>query len=241
MARFLSFWRNLFRRDRVERDLADEVRATLELLVEEKVRAGMTPGEARRAAGIELGSPESVKQQVRETRSGALVETFQQDLRYGLRVLARAPLFSLTAVLSLAIGIGATTAIFTVANGLLLRTVTGVENASQLVDIVRTRSDRGVDPGIDPISYPDYLDIRARVQQVSDVYAYQLEVQPASVRLDRVAEPTFVNRVSRNYFTALGVRAAAGRLFGGGDSEVPGENPVLVLSHRFWTRRLESD
>ena len=112
---------------------------------------------------------------------------------------------------------------------------------ANLVDIVRTRSDRGADPGIDPISYPDYLDIRARAQQVSDVYAYQLEVQPASVRLDRVAERIFVNRVSMNYFTALGVRAAAGRLFGGGDSETPGASPLLVLSHRFWTRRLQSD
>jgi predicted permease len=241
MARFLSFWRNLLRRDRVERDLDDEVRATLEILVEEKMRAGMTRGDARRAAGIEIGSSESVKQQVRETRSGALIETLLQDLRYGLRVLVRAPLFSLTAVLSLAIGIGATTAMFTVANGLLLRAVSGVEDAGQLVDIVRTRSDRGGDPGIDPISYPDYLDIRERVQQVSDVYAYQLEVQTASVRLGRVAEPTFVNRVSMNYFTALGVRAAAGRLFGGGDGETPGESPLLVLSHRFWTRRLQSD
>ena len=164
-----------------------------------------------------------------------------QDLRYGLRVLVRAPLFSLTAVLSLAIGIGATSAVFTVANGLLLRAVTGGRSAGGLVDIVRTRSDRGADPGIDPISYPDYLDIRARTQQVSDVYAYQLEVQPASVRLDGVAERIFVNRVSMNYFTALGVRAAAGRLFGAGDSETPGASPLLVLSHRFWTRRLQAE
>ena len=145
MRRFFSFWRNLLRRDRVEQDLDDEMRATLEILTEEKVGAGMTPGEARRAAGIELGSPESVKQQVRDMRSGVLFETLLRDLRYGLRVLVRAPLFSLTAILSLAIGIGATTAIFTVANGLLLRAVTGVEDPGELVDIVRTYSrHRGV-------------------------------------------------------------------------------------------------
>src|SRR5688572_18584495 len=115
MRRIVSACRNLLRSDSVEQDLADEVRATLEILAEEKIRAGMTPEDARRAAGIEIGSPEAVKQQVHETRSGALVETILQDLRYGVRVLVRAPLFSLTAILSLAIGIGATTAIFTVA------------------------------------------------------------------------------------------------------------------------------
>ena len=82
MARFLSFWRNLLRRDRVEQDLDDEVRAAIDILTEEKVTAGMTPQEARRAAAIELGGVESVKEQVRDVRSGAFVETFLQDLRY---------------------------------------------------------------------------------------------------------------------------------------------------------------
>ena len=110
MARFLNVWRNLLRRDRVEQDLDDEVRAALDILTEEKVTARMTPQEARRAAAIELGGVESVKEQVRDVRSGAFLETFLQDLRYAARLLRRQPLFTATAALSLAIGIGATRA-----------------------------------------------------------------------------------------------------------------------------------
>ena len=135
MRRFFSVCRNLLRRDRVERDLDDEVRATLEILTEEKVRAGMMPREARRAAGIELGSPESVKQQVRDGRSGAFVDTLLQDGRHGARLLLRQPLFTLTAMLSLAITIGANTTIFSLANALLLRPPTGVADPDSLVDI----------------------------------------------------------------------------------------------------------
>src|SRR5262245_10343420 len=116
-----SLWRNLIRRDAVERELDDEVRATVDLLTEEKIRAGMSTDAARRAALIEIGGVESVKQQVRDVRRGAFVETLLRDVRYAARLLWRNPLFTLTASLSLAIGIGATTSIFTVANGMLLR------------------------------------------------------------------------------------------------------------------------
>ena len=119
MRRLIAVCRNLLFRDRLERDLDDEVRETLDLLTEEKVRAGMTPEDARRAAGIELGSPESVKQQVRDGRSGALVDTLLQDARHGARLLGRQPLFTLTATLSLAIALGANTTIFSLASQLL--------------------------------------------------------------------------------------------------------------------------
>jgi hypothetical protein len=119
MARVFSFWRNLLTRTRVERELDEELRASLELLVAEKIRAGLHPDAARRAAAIEL-HVESVKEQVREVRAGSFVETLLQDVRYAARLLRRNPLFTLTAASSLAIGIGATTTVFTVANGLLL-------------------------------------------------------------------------------------------------------------------------
>jgi predicted permease len=241
MNRLVSFWRNLLRRDRVEQDLDDEMRATLEILADEKERAGMTRPQARRAAVIELGGTESIKEQVRDARSGAFLETCLQDLRYAARLLRRQPLFAATAALSLAIGIGATTTIFTVANGLLLRTSAGVADPEALVDVVKTRSSRGVEPGLDPISYPEYLDVRRRVTTLDDVYAYQLDLSEASLRESDGAERVFTNVVSMNYFTALGVRAAAGRVFLPGDSEQAGASPVVVLSHQYWSRRFDAD
>src|SRR5688572_24724440 len=133
MFRFISFWRNLLLRRRVERQLDDELQATVGMLVDEHVAAGMSLEEARRAARLELGSAESIKEHVRDIRAGAFLDTLLQDVRYGARLLRRNPLFALTAILSLAIGIGATTTIFTVANGLLLRSAVGVADPSGLV------------------------------------------------------------------------------------------------------------
>ena len=238
MFRFISFCRNLLSRRRVERQLDDELRATVEMLVDEKVAAGMSVEAARRAARLELGSAESIKEGVRDIRAGAFLETLLQDARYGARLLRRNPLFALTAILSLAIGIGATTTIFTVANGLLLRSVVGVADPSGLVDIVRLEVG---DFGVEPVSYPDYLDVRRRATTLEGVYGYHLELEPVSLRTDDSAERAFASVVTTNFFQALGVPAAAGRTFGAGDSDQPGASPITVLSHRFWTRRFAGD
>src|SRR5262245_36557116 len=126
MSPLRSVWRNVIRHDSVERELDEEMRSTIDLLVAEHVRAGMAPDAARRAALLHLGGVESVKQQVRDVRRGAFVDTLLRDVRFAVRLLWRNPLFTLTAVFSLAIGIGSTTAIFTVANGLLLRAAAGI-------------------------------------------------------------------------------------------------------------------
>ena len=214
------------------------MRAALELLVEEKTRAGMSRADARRAAAIELRI-ESVKEQVREVRAGAFIETLLQDVRYAARLLRRNPLFTLTAALSLAIGIGATTTVFTVANGLLLRSAVGVTAPDGLIDIVRRRASG--EPGVDEISYPDYLEIRKRATTVDGVYAYQLALEEMSLRVDDSAERVFANLVTPNYFQVLGVAAMYGRVFGAGDSEQPGASPIAVLSQRFWLRRFDGD
>src|SRR5687767_2240536 len=97
-SRLASLWRNLFNRDKVEQELAEEVQAYLEMLIEIKIRDGLKPEEARRAALIELGGLEQVKEQVREVRMGQVLETIWQDLHYGLRRLRKNPTFTLIAV-----------------------------------------------------------------------------------------------------------------------------------------------
>ena len=238
-SRLSAFWRNLLRRDRVEHALDDELRAMLDLLVDEKLRAGLQPDEARRAAAIEFGSVAAVKDQVRDVRHGAFLDTLFQDVRYAVRVLRRGRLFAATATFSLAIGIGATTSIFTVMNGLLLRAAAGVAEPGRLVDIVRMERDRG--PGIEPISYPTLCDLRERATMLDAVYGYGLQLPAVSLRVgDGAAEPAFANLVTTNFFTALGVSATAGRLLEPTDSEAPDASPVVVLSHAFWTRRFQA-
>src|SRR5262245_62091644 len=188
--------RNLLQRDRVERDLDDELGAAFDLLVSEKIRAGMSADEARRQATLELGRLDVLKEQVRDVRRGASLDTFLLDLRYAVRLLRRNPLFTMTAALSLAIGIGSTTTIFTVANGLLLRTATGVTDPGSLVDINRTNGQFGVNP----VSLWDYRDIRDRATTLDGIYWYRLGINTVSVEAGGVgggAELVYIVVVSK--------------------------------------------
>jgi predicted permease len=162
-----------------------------------------------------------------------------QDLRHGARLLLRNPLFALTASLSLAIGIGATTAIFTIANALLFRAPAGVAQPETLVDIFHTERDNRMAGPV--VSYSRYLEVRRRSTLLNGVYAYKAELTPIGLRAAGGAERVFGCLVSMNYFTLLGVRPAAGRLFSPDDREEAGASPIVVLSHEFWTRRFNAD
>jgi predicted permease len=238
-SRLAAMWRNVIHRSRTERDLDSELRATFELLVEEKTRSGLNAAEARRAAAIEL-RVESVKEQVREVRTGGFMDTLLQDVRYAARLLGRRPLFTLTAALSLAVGIGANATVFTIADGLLLRfSPAAVAEPDRLVDMGRSLG--GPTFGFNPASYPDYLDIRRRTTTLDDVYAHPLFPKSMSLISQAGSEPVVADIVTTNYFSALGARAAMGRMFGPGDSDQPEASPIVVLSHRFWTRRFNGD
>src|SRR5437773_2258772 len=268
MARFVSFWRNVIRRDRVERELADEVRTVFELLIDEKTQAGMRPEEARRAATLELTPVETIKDRIRDVRAGALADTVLRDLRYAARLLWRNPLFALTAALSIAIGIGANTTIFSVANALLFRAPAGVADPNRVVDIGVSHGTDGFNPG----SYPNYLDIAERTTTLDGVYASQLfgtRMTLGSAGQPDGVETIFCTQVTLNYFNVLRAVPSAGRLFAAGDarpasrkpgaastgprrnseagaeraesSEPSGGSPVIVLSHSFWSRRFNRD
>ena len=166
-----------------------------------------------------------------------MFDSWLQDLRYAVRLLRRNPLFALTAVLSLAIGIGANTTIFTIANALLFKPPLGVADASRLVDVGRSQDGQGFDNG----SYANYLDIRARNTVFSGIYAYRLGPEPMSLRGKDGVERIYGEMVSTNYFNVLGTPPHIGRLFTSDDSEQPAATPLAVLSHRFWMRRFNGD
>src|SRR5262245_46383835 len=163
-----------------------------------------------------------------------MLHTTWQDVRYGLRLLRRSPLFTATAVLSLAIGIGANTTIFSVGSAMLFRPLPGVREPGRLVDVGRTQDGRGFDNS----SYPNFRDVRARVTTLSDVYAVRLEAQPMGLGGTDGAERIYGTLVSGNYFSVLGTTPAAGRLLTDDDDRgAAGGNAVIVISHDLWQRR----
>jgi predicted permease len=166
-----------------------------------------------------------------------MLDSWRQDLRYAARLLRRNPLFALTAAASLAIGIGASTTIFTVASALLFKTPAGVVEPGRLVDVGRSQDGSGFDNG----SYPNYLDIRARNTVFTDSYAYRLGAEPMSLGGHDGAERIFGDMVTTNYFTILGTRPHVGRLFSRDDGEQAGATPLTVLNYRFWMRRFNGD
>jgi predicted permease len=225
-----SFLRNLFSIRRVEADLDQEVHSHLELLTEENIRAGMPPSEARRAARIDLGGIEQVKEEVRRKRTGNWLRSVIFDCRYGLRQLRNNPGFTLVAILTLALGIGANTAIFSVVDVVLLRPLP-FKDPSRLV---------ALHEGIPKLGYPKIgfsppdLTVFAREQKsFSAVGVYQNKF----VSISGHGEPERMTaaRISFSLFPVLGVQPMLGRNFAP-DEDAPGHN-VVLLSYGLWQRR----
>ena len=238
MQKILELWRRILflrRRGRFDRELDEEMRFHLEMRIEENVAAGMAPEDARRAARRQFGNQTLLREVSREMWGFASLETLIQDVRYGLRRLLRSPGFSLVAVLSLALGIGANTAIFSLVNTALLRPLP-VERPGQIVSLSNSAGGRG----FPTFSYPNYKDIRDRSGEVFDgLYAYRFA--PLSVSHEGTSERLWGYVVTGNYFEVLGVRAALGRALTPDDDRLPGAHPVTVLSYECWRRRFGSD
>jgi predicted permease len=224
-------------RPRNDQDFRQEIETHLALETDRLVREGFDLKDARDAAHQAFGSVTATQERFYEARRVMWLDDLQRDLRYAGRVLYRSPAFAAVAVLSIALGIGANTAIFTLVNALLLRPPTAIADPNRLVDIGVTR--RG--EGFNTVSYPNYLDLRERATTLDGVYAYLVIDTAMSLGSSDGAERIFGKIVTTNYFTVLGVRAAAGRLFGMGDREHPGASPIVVLSHSFWARHYHAD
>lgn len=232
LTRFRSLWRNLRHRDVVDGDLESEVRAVFDLLVDEKVRTGWSLEQARRAATLELGRVDSITQRVKEERSGATLDAVAKDIRYGARMLRANPGFTLVVVLSLAAGIGANAAIFSVANALLFRTLP-VAQPEQL-HTVRYQSRL---PVAQRASYPFFDQLRAGFPDPQGLAAMS---RVAAVRMQMASsdpETARLQLVSGEFFGVLEIAPQLGRLLSPDDNRTVGGHPVAVISDSFWRRR----
>lgn len=225
---------SLFRRSRYERELASELEFHIDMLTEQYVRAGMAAAEARRAALRNFGPLERVKDDVRDTWLSRLWETLVQDVRYGFRNLRRSPGFAFVVVFTMALGIGANTAIFSVVNGVLLRPLP-FKDGEQLVVLRQQQPAAGVeDMGF---SYKEILDYRAAKSLDGLVEFHNMWF----ILLGR-SEPERVSTgvVSANFFDVLGVKPLYGRTLQAAD-DAPGAPAVLLLSHGYWKKTFGGD
>lgn len=229
------FTRNLLRRARVERELGDEIDGYLELLIEEKVAQGMDPDAARRVARLEIGGMDRVKEEVRDVRAGAWFDALRQDVRIGIRSLLRRPGFALVAVLTLAVGIGATTAIFSLIDSVLLRPLP-FPDADRLVMVWEVRP-RFNQPRIQASSL-NYLDWQEQAASFDALAAYTNE--PANLTGDGRPERLAATRGTPNLLPMLGVEPIVGRWFVQPEG-APGQTGAVILSYGLWHRRFGGD
>jgi|HubBroStandDraft_6_1064221.scaffolds.fasta_scaffold01234_4 macrolide transport system ATP-binding/permease protein len=233
LSRIASCWRSIFAKRQSDRDLDDEVRAYAELLAGDKLRDGMTPEEARRSARIEMGGIEHVKEDVREARAGAWLDSLLQDLRYGVRMLRKDPGFTATAVLTLALGIGVNTSVFSLIYSLAIRpfSVKDPGNIVSVYEEFRGHYSRGVYGNPNLLSYPEYAEYRDRSQAFNGLAAYA----PASLSL-RGSKTAAISGllVSCNYFDVLADGFGPGRPFAPEDCQPSGASALAVISDAFW-------
>src|SRR5829696_2914442 len=225
---------SLFRRERLERELDTELRYHIDMLVEQNVARGMTPDAARREAQRVFGTVAGIKDDVRDNWLSRFLEVAAQDIRYGIRSLRRNPGFALVIIVTMALGIGANTAIFSVVNGVLLRPLP-YKDGDKLVVLHHGPGDPiANDLGFSPKEIDDYRGARS----LSDV----VEFHNMFFNLLGRAEPERLSTgvVSANYFDVLGVQPRYGRTFVSAD-DAPGAPAVLVLSHKYWERSFGGD
>jgi predicted permease len=238
ISRLRALWNNVFRRKQLDRDLDEELQAYVELLSAEKMQAGLAPEEARHRARREVGGFDQVRQGVRDIRAGVSLDTLVQDVRYGVRTLAKNPAFSLVAVATLALGIGANTAMFSLLDQVVLRLLP-VRDPAQLVIVRETGNHYGNTYGANTISWPMFEDLRDNNQAFSGMFCRF----PATVTIgygDRAGQIP-AELVSGSYFPVLGVGAALGRTIAPDDDAVPDSKPVVVLSYGFWRSYFDGD
>jgi putative ABC transport system permease protein len=237
---FSGWWSNLRRHLTWSRpsdqELSEEVESTFDLLVEEKVRAGLPPATARRAAAIEFGGVEQVKEQIRLARAGATIDGLARDLRHAARMLAQSPGFTVTAVVTLAVGIAANTTIFSFVYASLLKPLP-LGNLPRLVSVYMTDARN---PGERGVSRQNYMDFRDRADTLEALTAEGGTLVNVA---DGTGEPerVWAELVTGNFFATLGAAPIVGRGFRPDEDRVEGAALVTVLSYPLWQKRFGGD
>jgi predicted permease len=228
----MSFLQRWFRRDGWEREMGDELRDHIERQTDANIVAGMPRDEARRQALLQFGGAEAVKEDCREQSSGFWLETLWSDVRYGVRMMARSPGFTIVAILTLALGIGANTAIFSVVNGVLLNPLP-FPQPEQLVSLSESKPNFATGS----ISYLNFRDWQRNNHTVSSMAISR----PISFSLtgSGEAEQLKAELLSSDYFSLLGVKPVLGRMFAPGEDEV-GAAPIVLISAGLWKRKFGS-
>ena len=228
----------IIHRAQTEDELDEELRAHVRSRAQDLERSGLTPVDAERRARIEFGGHEKFKEECREALGTRLLETFFEDLRFAPRILRKSPGFTAVAILTLALGIGANTAIFTLLDQILLRSLP-VKDPQQLVLLDLVGHQYGNSSGDSVLSYPLYRDFAQRNEVFSGLFCHRFT--SASLSFGGQAERVRLELVSCTYFPVLGVCPALGRTLTPDDDRVPNGEPLVVLSHAFWKQRFGKD
>jgi predicted permease len=227
-----SFVSKLFQRSRIVAEMNEELRSHIQHRADDLERSGLSRAEAERRARVEFGGYERYKQESYEAVGGQFFETLLRDVRFGLRMLYKAPAFTAVAVITLALGICANAVVFSVLNGLILRPL-NVPQSQRLFTI-----QHGQDPS--PLqSYPDYLDLRDRNHSFDGVIAYAFS--RVGLNSGGEASTAWLYEASGNYFDVLEVRPYLGRFFHTSDEHGPNSSPYLVLSYAYWVNHFQGD
>jgi putative ABC transport system permease protein len=228
--------RALLHADAVDRELDDEIRQHLNVLIDEHIARGLSPEDARAAARREFGPVTPVIEESREARGVSAIVNLLADLRYGLRLMRRAPGFSSAVVLTVALGIGATTAMFSVVYGIVLRPLPFPE-PDRLVNLWSSAPRRGLTRAF--VAMANVYDWKARNHVFEDIAALRAV---ANFNLTGVGEPERLNgsRVSANLFPVLGATPLIGRVFTEEEDEI-GRERVAILTYPLWVRRFGAD
>ena len=232
--RLLSWFRNFWRKDTVEQALDDELQSSVEILTQEKMKDGRSQSAARREALMELGGVEQVKEEVRAVRAGRFLEDFARDVRFAFRTLAKSLGFTAVAVLTLALGIGANTAIFSVVDAVVLRPLP-YKDPGSLVIVKESIPLAGPEPI--PVCAPDVI----QFQRQNHVFEAVAAFRSGQFDLAGAGEPERITaeRVNASLFSLLGVQPTLGRTFTT-EEDQPGHS-LAILSYALWQRRFDAD
>jgi predicted permease len=225
----------LLRKGRIEQEMEEELRFHLRMRTWDNIEHGMKPDEAELEARRRFGNVGRIKDLGRDIKGGGFMETLLQDLRYGARMLMKKPGFTFVAVLTLGLGIGANTAIFSLVNTILLRPLP-IAQPEQVVTLNFGVPGRGVFP---LIGYPEYKDYRDRNQALAGLAAYSGAT--VSLSSNGINERILGSYVTGNYFSLLGVGASLGRVIAPEDDLTPGGHPVVMLTYQCWQQRFGAD